>query len=81
MLYLKYLKMLLKMLKNYTMDIYNRRLMKKQLEHFMKKNYKKTKQKDFRIEKVIKKKDDKMYLKRKSCDNSFNSRIDKKDII
>ena len=47
----------------------------------MKKNYKKTKQKDFRIEKVIKKKDDKMYLKRKSCDNSFNSRIDKKDII
>ena len=33
----------------------------------------KTNQKEFRIEKVIKKKGDKLYVKWKSYDNSFNS--------
>ena len=34
-----------------------------------------------RIEKVIKKKGDKLYVKRKGYDNSFSSWIDKKDVI
>ena len=54
--------------------------MKKLLERF-KRNCKKTSQKEFRIEKVIKKKGDKLYVKWKGCDNSFNSQIDKKDIV
>ena len=37
-----------------------------------------TKQNEFRIEKVLKKKGDKVYVKWKGCDNSFNSWIDKK---
>ena len=40
----------------------------------------KTNQKEFRIEKVIKKKGDKLYVKWKVYDNSFNSWIDKKDL-
>ena len=40
----------------------------------------KTNQKEFRIEKVIKKKGDKLYVKSKVYDNSFNSWIDKKDL-
>ena len=38
-------------------------------------------QNKFRIEKVLKKKGDKSYVKWKGYDNSFNSRIDKKDIL
>ena len=38
-------------------------------------------QKEFRVEKVIKRNDDKLYIKFKSYDSSFNSWIDKKDII
>ena len=41
----------------------------------------KTNQKEFRIEKVLKKKGDKLYVKWKGYDNSFNSWIDKKDIV
>ena len=41
----------------------------------------KTKQNEFRIEKVIKKKGDKLYVKWKDYDYSFNSWIDKKDIV
>ena len=41
----------------------------------------KTNQKEFRVEKVIKRKDDKLYVKWKGYDNSFNSWIDKKDIL
>ena len=41
----------------------------------------KTNQKEFRIEKVIKRKGDKLYIKWKRYNNSFNSRIDKKDIV
>ena len=36
-------------------------------------------QKDFRVEKVIKRKGDKLYVKWKGYDNSFNSWIDKKE--
>ena len=38
-------------------------------------------QKEFRVEKVIKKKGDKLYAKWKGYNNSFNSWIDKKDIV
>ena len=41
----------------------------------------KANQKEFRIEKVIKKKSDKLYVKWKWYDNSFNSWISKKDVI
>ena len=41
----------------------------------------KTKQNEFRIEKVIKRKGDKLYVKWKGYDNSFNSWIDKNDIV
>ena len=40
-----------------------------------------TKQIEFRIEKVIKRKGDKFYVKWKGYDNSFNGWIDKKDIV
>ena len=40
-----------------------------------------TNQQEFRIEKVIKKKGDKLYVKWKGYDNSFNSWIDKKDVV
>ena len=41
----------------------------------------KTNQKGIRIEKVIQRKGDKLYVKQKGYDNSFNSWIDKKDIL
>ena len=41
----------------------------------------KTNQKEFKIEKVIKRKGDKVYVKWKGYDNSFNSWINKNDII
>ena len=47
---------------------------------FYKKELKK-KSKEFRVEKVIKRKGDRLYVKRKSHDISFNSWIDKKDIV
>ena len=56
-------------------------LMKKKfLECFTKMNCKKkkTNQKEFKIEKVIKRKGDKLYVKWKHYDNSFNSWIEKK---
>ena len=39
----------------------------------------KTNQKQFRIEKVVKKKEDKLYVKWKGYDNSFNRWIDKNE--
>ena len=48
---------------------------------FYEKKLQKTNQKEFRIEKVIKKKGDKLYVKRKGYNNYFNSWIDKKDIV
>ena len=41
----------------------------------------KSNQKDFRIEKVIKWKGDKVYVKLKGYNISFNSLIDKKDMV
>ena len=48
---------------------------------FYEKELQKTNQKEFRIEKVIKRKGDKLYVKWKSYNNSFNSWIDKKDLV
>ena len=52
---------------------------KKLWEVFMKKELQKTNQKEFRIEKVIKRKGNKqLYVKWKGYNNSFNSWVDKK---
>ena len=48
---------------------------------FHEKELQKTNQKEFRIEKVLKKKGEKLYVKWKGYDNSFNSWIDKKDLV
>ena len=46
---------------------------------FYEKELEKTNQQKFRIEIVLKRKGDKLYVKWKGYDNSFNSWIDKKD--
>ena len=51
--------------------------LKKLLERLTRKNWKKTNKKDFRVEKVINRKEDKL----KGYDNSFNNWVDKKDIV
>ena len=48
---------------------------------FYEKGLQKATQKEFRIEKVIKRKENKLYVKWKGYNNSFNSWIDKKDLI
>ena len=48
---------------------------------FYEKELKKTDQKEFRIEKIFKKKGDKLYVKWQGYNNSFNSWIDKKDLL
>ena len=48
---------------------------------FYEKELQKTNQKEFRIEKVISKKGDKLYVKWKSYDNSFNNWINKKYLV
>ena len=48
---------------------------------FFKKVLWKTNQREFRVEKVIKGRDNLLYVKWKGLDSSFNSWIDKKDII
>ena len=48
---------------------------------FYEKELQKANQKEFRAEKVIKKNGNKLYVKWKGYDNSFNSWIDKKDFI
>ena len=48
---------------------------------FCEKELQKTNQKEFRIEKVIKRKGNKLYAKWRGYNNSFNSWIDKKDLI
>ena len=45
------------------------------------KNLQKTNQREFRIEKVLKRKGDKLYVKWKGYDNSFNSWINKTDLL
>ena len=49
--------------------------------NFHEKELQKTNQKEFRIEKVLKRKVHKLYVKWKWDDNSFNSWINKKDIL
>ena len=48
---------------------------------FYEKALQKTSQKEFRIEKVLKRKGDKLQVKWEGYDNRFNSWIDKKDLI
>ena len=48
---------------------------------FYEKELQKTSQEKFRIKKIIKRKRDKLYAKWKGYDNSFNSWIDKKDLV
>ena len=56
-------------------------MVKKLLKVFSEKELQKTNQKEFRIEKVIKRKWDKLYIKWEGYDDRFNSWIDKKDLI
>ena len=51
------------------------------IDSFYQKELHKTNPKEFRIEKVIKRKGNKLYVKWKGYNNSFNSWIDKKDLI
>ena len=48
---------------------------------FYEKELQETSQKEFRIENVLKRKGDKLYVKWKGYDNRFNSWIDKKDLV
>ena len=48
---------------------------------FYEKELQKTNQEEFRIEKIIKGKGNKIYVKWKGYDNSFNSWVDKKDLV
>ena len=48
---------------------------------FYEKELEKTNQKEFKIEKILKEKGDKLYVKWKCYDNSFNNWIDKKDLV
>ena len=50
-------------------------------ESFYEKELRKTNQKEFRIKKVLKRKGDKLYVKWKGYNNSFNSWINKKDVL
>ena len=53
---------------------------KKLLERFTKK-MQKTNKKEFRVEKIIKRKSDQLYGKWKGYNNLLNSWLDKKDIL
>ena len=55
-------------------------MVQKLLEFFMKK-FQKTNQKEFRIEKVLKRKCGKLHVKWKGYNNRFNSWIDKNDLV
>ena len=48
---------------------------------FYKKELQKPNEKEFRVEKVIKRKGDKLYIKWKGYNSFFNSWIDRKDIV
>ena len=48
---------------------------------FYEKELQRTSQKEFRIEKVLKRKGDKLHVKWKAYDNRFNSWINKKDLL
>ena len=53
----------------------------KLLGRFTKRNCKKTNKKEIRVEKVIKRKGDKLYVKWKDYEYSFNSCVDKINIV
>ena len=59
--------------------IYN--TVKKLLEHSIKKELQKINEQEFTMEKVIRKKGDKLYVKWKGYDSSPSNWIDKKDLI
>ena len=48
---------------------------------FYEKELQKTNQKEFRIDKIIKRKADKLYVQWKGYNNPFNSWINKKDLV
>ena len=48
---------------------------------FYENEWQKTNKKEFRVEKIIKRKGNKLYIKWKGYNNSFSSWIDKKDIV
>ena len=48
---------------------------------FFEKELQKTNQKEFRVEKVIKRKGNKLYVKWKGYDSSLNSWINKKNVV
>ena len=48
---------------------------------FYEKELQKINQKEFRIEKVLKRKCDNLYVKWRGYNNSFNTWIDKKDLV
>ena len=48
---------------------------------FYEKEFQKVNQEEFRIEKLVKRKDDKLYVKEKCFESLFNSCIDKKSIV
>ena len=54
---------------------------KETVETFCEKELQKTNQKEFRVEKATKRKGDKPNVKWKGYDSSFNSWINKKDIV
>ena len=56
-------------------------MVKKLLEVSMKKNCKKTSHKEIRIDKTLRIKGDKLYVKWKGYDNRFDSWIDKNDLV
>ena len=51
------------------------------IETFYEKELQKTNQKEFRVEKVINRKGKKLYVKQKGYSDSFDTWIDKKDLI
>ena len=56
-------------------------MVKKLLEHFIKENCRRLIKKNLELKKIIKRKGDKLYVEWKGYDNSFNSWIDKKDLV
>ena len=56
-------------------------MLEKNIGTFYEKELQKTNQEEFRIEKVIKKKGNKLHVKWKGYDNSFSCWIDKKDLV
>ena len=51
------------------------------IRKFYEKELQKTNQEKLKLEKIIKKKRNKLFVKWKGYDNSFNSWIDKKDLV